>query len=92
MMLCNIYNSYRGKLVGTYYDSNGNETKALKKVEAKAKLGEKLLKQQEAEEKKYPICNSRWSQQHGGEVRTQIQYIIISLFMHTNWRLYLSTI
>ncbi|MCO5553612.1 hypothetical protein L7F22_007137 [Adiantum nelumboides] len=59
---------YVGKLIGTYYDGNGKETKELKKVEAKAKLGERLLKQQEAEEKRYPACNSRWSQQQGGEV------------------------
>lgn len=64
-----MYNSYVGKLVGTYYDVNGKETKELRKVEAKAKLGERLVKKQEAEEKKYPVCNSRWSQQHGGEVR-----------------------
>ncbi|MCO5614216.1 hypothetical protein L7F22_068496 [Adiantum nelumboides] len=59
---------YVGKLIGTYYDGNGKETKELRKVEAKAKLGERLLKQQEAEEKRYPACNSRWSQQQGGEV------------------------
>lgn len=59
---------YMGKLIGTYYDKDGNATKELRKVEAKAKHGEKLLKQQEAEEEKHPVCNSRWSQQHGGEV------------------------
>ncbi|KAH7443860.1 hypothetical protein KP509_02G053600 [Ceratopteris richardii] len=59
---------YVGKLVGTYYDASGKETKALRNAEAKAKLGEKQLKHQDAVEKKYPSCNSRWSQQDGGEV------------------------
>ncbi|KFK23116.1 hypothetical protein AALP_AAs49591U000200 [Arabis alpina] len=57
-----------GKLVGRYYDSQGNPTKHLKGVEAKASRGEQLMEKQKTEEAKQPSCNSRWSQDEGGEV------------------------
>ncbi|OAY77940.1 Membrane-associated progesterone-binding protein 4 [Ananas comosus] len=57
-----------GKLVGRYYDSQGNPTKYLKGVEAKAKRGAQLLEKQKIEEARIPSCNSRWSQQEGGKV------------------------
>ncbi|KAJ0049254.1 hypothetical protein Pint_16896 [Pistacia integerrima] len=59
---------FAGKLVGRYYDSQGNPTKYLKGAEAKAKRGAQLLEKQKAEEAKQPGCNSRWSQDEGGEV------------------------
>lgn len=59
---------YVGKLVGRYYDSKGNPTKYLKGVEAKAARGAQLLEKQKKEEAKQPSCNSRWSQDEGGEV------------------------
>jgi len=57
-----------GKLVGRYYDSQGYSTKYLKGVEAKAARGAQLLEKQKIEEAKLPSCNSRWSQDDGGEV------------------------
>ncbi|CAN6574029.1 hypothetical protein ACFX13_046691 [Malus domestica] len=60
--------TFVGKLVGRYYDSQGNPTKYLKGVEAKAARGAQLLEKQENEEAKQPGCNSRWSQDEGGEV------------------------
>ncbi|KAL0545915.1 hypothetical protein IC582_015812 [Cucumis melo] len=57
-----------GKLVGLYYDDQGNPTKHLKGAEAKAARGAQLLKKQKKEEDKLPSCNSRWSQGEGGEV------------------------
>lgn len=57
-----------GKLVGRYYDSQGNPTKYLKGVEVKAARGAQLLEKQKKEEAKQPSCNSRWSQEDGGEV------------------------
>ncbi|KAL6140331.1 hypothetical protein ACLB2K_058631 [Fragaria x ananassa] len=60
--------TFVGKLVGRYYDTKGNPTKYLKGVEAKAARGAQLLKKQEIEEAKQPGCNSRWSQDEGGEV------------------------
>ncbi|BBG99853.1 F-box family protein [Prunus dulcis] len=60
--------TFVGKLVGRYYDSEGNPTKYLKGVEAKAARGAQLLEKQKNEEAKQPSCNSRWSQDEGGEV------------------------
>ncbi|CAN6285264.1 unnamed protein product [Urochloa humidicola] len=59
---------FAGKLIGRYYDSQGNPTKYLKGIEVKAKRGAQLLEKQKAEEAKIPSCNSKWSQQEGGEV------------------------
>lgn len=60
--------TFVGKLVGRYYDNQGNATKYLKGAEAKAARGAQLLEKQKAEEAKQPGCNSRWSQDEGGEV------------------------
>ncbi|KAL9286878.1 Membrane-associated progesterone-binding protein 4 [Arabidopsis thaliana] len=57
-----------GKLVGRYYDSQGNPTKHLKGAEAKASRGAQLMEKQKTEEAKQTNCNSRWSQDEGGEV------------------------
>ncbi|CAN6929235.1 unnamed protein product [Brassica oleracea var. botrytis] len=57
-----------GKLVGRYYDSQGNPTKHLKGAEAKASRGAQLMEKQKIEEDKQKNCNSRWSQDEGGEV------------------------
>ncbi|XP_057433744.1 membrane-associated progesterone-binding protein 4 [Lotus japonicus] len=65
---------YVGKLVGRYYDSQGNPTKYLKGVEAKAARGAQLLEKQKTEEAKQPACNSRWSQDEGGEVWCEVGY------------------
>ncbi|XP_061355412.1 membrane-associated progesterone-binding protein 4 [Gastrolobium bilobum] len=65
---------YVGKLVGRYYDSQGNPTKYLKGVEAKAARGAQLLEKQKIEEAKQPSCNSRWSQDEGGEVWCDVGY------------------
>lgn len=64
-----------GKLVGRYHDTKGNPTKYLKGVEAKAARGAQLLKKQEIEEAKQPGCNSRWSQDEGGEVLYVFQFL-----------------
>lgn len=79
-----------GKLVGRYYDSEGNPTKYLKGVEAKAARGAQLLEKQKNEEAKQPSCNSRWSQDEGGEVclpdvesnyRNQAVIVLLSQFL-----------
>ncbi|URE11710.1 Cytochrome b5-like Heme/Steroid binding domain [Musa troglodytarum] len=65
---------FAGKLVGRYYDSQGNPTKYLKGVESKAKRGAQLLEKQKIEEAKIPSCNSKWSEQDGGEVWCETGY------------------
>ncbi|KAK0584065.1 hypothetical protein LWI29_007060 [Acer saccharum] len=64
------FRSYKfvGKLVGRYYDNQGNPTKYLKGAEAKAARGAQLMEKQKTEEAKQPSCNSKWSQEEGGEV------------------------
>lgn len=53
----------------------GHKTKYLKGVEAKAARGAQLLEKQKNEEAKIPSCNSKWSQQEGGEVRVTFLWI-----------------
>lgn len=63
-----LYYRFVGKLVGRYYDAEGNPTKYLKGVEVKAARGAQLLEKQKEEEAKVVSCNSRWSQEEGSEV------------------------
>ena len=60
--------TYVGKLIGRYYDSEGNPTEALNEAKAVIKKGQKLKKLQEAENKRFPGCNSRWSVEEGSTV------------------------
>ena len=60
--------TYVGKLIGRYYDSDGNPTEALKEAKAVIKKGQELKKLQEAENKRFPGCNSRWSAEEGSTV------------------------
>ncbi|XP_020571035.1 membrane-associated progesterone-binding protein 4 [Phalaenopsis equestris] len=66
--------TFVGKLVGRYYDKDGSPTKHLKGVEAKAKRAARLQEKQKIEEAKIPSCNSKWSQQEGGEVWCDVGY------------------
>ncbi|XAR69192.1 hypothetical protein NMG60_11000694 [Bertholletia excelsa] len=63
-----------GKLVGRYYDSQGNPTKYLKGAESKAARGAQLLEKQKNEEAKLPSCNSRYTQGEGSEVWCDVGY------------------
>lgn len=60
--------TFVGKLIGRYYDSEGNPTEALNEAKAVIKEGQKLKKLQEAENKRFPGCNSRWSVEEGSTV------------------------
>lgn len=60
--------SYVGKLIGRYYDNEGNPTEELKEAKAVIKEGQRLRKLQEAENKRFPGCNSRWSKDEGSVV------------------------
>lgn len=59
---------YLGKLVGTYYNKEGLPTKMLHLAEKKVKQAAKIEKQQLVDEERFPNCNSRWTQDKGGEV------------------------
>jgi hypothetical protein len=54
--------------VGRYHYNEGNPTKYLKGVEAKAARGAQLLEKKKKEEAKVPGCSSKWSQDEGSEV------------------------
>ncbi|CAG2163843.1 unnamed protein product [Oppiella nova] len=56
-------NDYKrvGKLIGTYYDSNGCETQSLHWVRQQIQLNNHLKEQQNDELKVFPYCNSEWS-------------------------------
>lgn len=71
-----IYCRFAGKIVGRYYDSEGNPTKYLKGVEMKAKRGAQLLEKQKREEDKIPSCNSKWSEAEGGEVSNPFNWFL----------------
>lgn len=60
--------TYIGKLIGRYYDSKGNPTEALKEAKEVIKEGQRLQKLEEAENKRFPGCNSRWSAEEGSVV------------------------
>jgi hypothetical protein len=47
----------------------------------KAKRGAQLLEKQKSDEAKIPGCNSKWSQQEGGEV----SILVLSLFFVDTW-------
>ncbi|GJZ25874.1 hypothetical protein Tco_0570127 [Tanacetum coccineum] len=67
------------KLIGRYYNSEGNPTKYLKGVEAKAARGAQLMEKQKQEGAKVPGYNSKWSQNVGSELSqsTLISYNFI---------------
>lgn len=56
------------KLIGHFYDEDGNPTEALKKFDTMVQEREDEIANEKAFEKQYPPCNSRWAQQTGGEV------------------------
>lgn len=77
--------TYVGKVVGRYYDENGKPTDALKQAKALIKEGKRLKEIQKGEDKKFPPCNSKWSQTEGAEVwcskDRQVHQNPISLFL-----------
>ncbi|KAG8451826.1 hypothetical protein GDO86_003862 [Hymenochirus boettgeri] len=50
-----------GKLKGTFYDEDGNPTKALEGALKVIDIGLKLKEQREEENRQFPPCNSEWS-------------------------------
>lgn len=60
--------TYVGKLIGRYYDSEGKPSEALQEAKALIKEGQRLQKLQDAENKRFPGCNSRWSKDEGSLV------------------------
>jgi hypothetical protein len=52
-----------GRLVGSYYDSNGCPTSKWEKVQSIYKDVDRESKEKEQHQAQYPPCNSEWSQE-----------------------------
>lgn len=59
---------YKGKLIGHYYGEDGTPTEAHRRYLEMLKGNELEEEVKKQFDKKYPSCNSRWSQKDGGEV------------------------
>ncbi|XP_043574867.1 neuferricin [Chiloscyllium plagiosum] len=59
---------FKGKLIGMYYDHNGEPNQALSDVELAVMQGRKLKAESELENNLFPPCNSEWSSAKGGRV------------------------
>lgn len=60
--------TYVGKLLGTYYDEQGQPTAARLAVKGALLEAEQVKKDKELFKQTYPRCNSKWSQLDGGKV------------------------
>ena len=60
--------TYVGKLIGRYYDKTGNPTKELYKYQRNLAKAEEIKAEQQAQEKQFPPCNSRYTPAEGGLV------------------------
>lgn len=59
---------YLGKLVGTYYDASGKPTEKLKAARHLIAEGKKEKAANEADKRRFPPCNSEWSQKKGTRI------------------------
>ena len=57
--------TYIGKVIGNFYDKDGNETLALKDFYVKLKRGTEAKEQDNEDKKTFPECNSKWSKEEG---------------------------
>ncbi|XP_014277717.1 neuferricin [Halyomorpha halys] len=60
--------TYKGKLIGRFYDKNGKPTKYLKDIEHKFTLLNAQKKNDEFFKKNYPPCNAEWTPSTGSRV------------------------
>ncbi|XP_046396960.1 neuferricin isoform X2 [Ischnura elegans] len=59
---------YVGKLIGRYYDPMGRKTEYLQQVEEIIKEAQRKERENDAEKRKYPPCNTEWSASKGSRV------------------------
>ncbi|GBG30884.1 Neuferricin-like [Hondaea fermentalgiana] len=60
--------SFKGKLVGRFYDPMGQPTLEIEKIQAIIADEEEAAAARAASKLQYPLCNSRWTQAEGYEV------------------------
>lgn len=63
--------------MGTFYNTDGLPTKKLHLAEKEIKRAAKTEKQQKLDEERFPNCNSRWTQDEGGEVHIRTHHSVI---------------
>ncbi|XP_011494828.1 PREDICTED: neuferricin [Ceratosolen solmsi marchali] len=59
---------YKGKLIGRYYNNDGNPTNERYKLEEKVQIGKKSDLDEEQKKIKYPPCNIEWDVNTGTRV------------------------
>mmetsp|Transcript_30822 Transcript_30822/g.38046 ORF Transcript_30822/g.38046 Transcript_30822/m.38046 type:complete len:321 (-) Transcript_30822:356-1318(-) len=59
--------TYVGKLIGTYYDEEGNPTQAQKNAIAKYEANRALQKRMEKDREDFPNCNKYWNKDEGSQ-------------------------
>ncbi|XP_012265794.2 neuferricin [Athalia rosae] len=59
---------YKGKLVGRYFDSNGNPTKQYQMVQEKLALADMEKSDEEQKKRMFPPCNIEWKPEVGTRV------------------------
>lgn len=64
--------TYKGKLIGRFFDEQGAATAALQSVHERAKEGERLKAERAEEEKNWPSCNTKWTQEEGASSRVSL--------------------
>lgn len=60
--------TYLGKLVGYYYDENGEPKATMKAIAGMLVEAEEIEQKKKNWDKSFPRCNSKWSQADGGNV------------------------
>ncbi|KAG8177907.1 hypothetical protein JTE90_020187 [Oedothorax gibbosus] len=60
---------YVGKVVGRYYDQDGQPTKELLSIKEKMNTVQKNKYQDEVDKQTFPPCNSEWSKEKGSKSR-----------------------
>uniref|UniRef100_A0A7S3Z7E8 Uncharacterized protein n=2 Tax=Lotharella globosa TaxID=91324 RepID=A0A7S3Z7E8_9EUKA len=60
--------TFAGKLIGPFYDQNGQPTETLQRVRHGVKEHDQFMELQRAQEQLFTKCNSNWSQAEGGYV------------------------
>ena len=60
--------TFVGKLIARYYNKDGSPTKEWYRYQKALADKEKLDAEQEVLKKRYPGCNSQWTQDEGGKV------------------------
>lgn len=60
--------TFVGKLIARYYNKDGNPTKDWYKYQKTLSEKDRLKAEQQALQKKFPGCNSHWTEAEGGKV------------------------